>query len=65
MNLLGMNVDTDIIYSPFPLYHLASGILGVAPAFFRGMTVVIRKQFLAVKLIKECIKFNCTVRKLK
>jgi solute carrier family 27 fatty acid transporter 1/4 len=44
-----------------PLYHSASGMLGLGQALLSGTTVVIRKKFSASNFWSDCIKYNVTV----
>lgn len=52
----------DVLYSPMPLYHLASGILGAAQSLINGTSVVLRRKFSASNYWKDCVKYNATVR---
>ncbi|XP_053626712.2 long-chain fatty acid transport protein 4 isoform X4 [Cherax quadricarinatus] len=51
----------DVVYTPLPLYHLASGILGSGLSFISGMTVVIKRKFSVTAYWNDCIRHNCTV----
>lgn len=57
--------DDDIVYTPLPLYHLASGLLGSGQALMCGITVVIKRKFSVTAYWKDCVKYQCTVRKLE
>lgn len=56
--------DTDVIYSPLPLYHLASGILGSCQAALMNVTVILKPKFSVSKYWTDCIKYKVTVRSL-
>ncbi|XP_039261607.2 long-chain fatty acid transport protein 2-like [Styela clava] len=50
----------DIVYSPLPLYHVSSGIMGMLEVLSIGATVVVRKKFSASHFWEECRKYNAT-----
>lgn len=56
--------EDDIVYSPLPLYHLAAGLLGSGQALICGNTVVIKRKFSVTAYWKDCVKYQCTVRKV-
>ncbi|XP_069177314.1 long-chain fatty acid transport protein 4 isoform X4 [Procambarus clarkii] len=51
----------DVIYTPLPLYHLASGILGSGLAILDGIPVVIKRKFSVSAYWNDCNKYGCTV----
>ncbi|XP_023171133.2 long-chain fatty acid transport protein 1 isoform X2 [Drosophila hydei] len=53
--------DTDVFYTPLPLYHTAGGIMSMGQALLFGSTVVIRKKFSASGYFADCARFKCTV----
>ena len=57
--------DDDIVYSPLPLYHLAAGLLGSGQALCHGNTVVLKRKFSVSAYWKDCVKYNCTVRRIR
>lgn len=57
--------NSDRIYTPLPLYHTAGGIMAVGQSLLHGATTVIRKKFSASAYFSDCVKYNCTVRRLK
>lgn len=56
---------TDVIYDCLPLYHSAGNIVGVGQCLIYGLTVVLRKKFSASRFWEDCVKYNCTVGKLR
>jgi acyl-CoA synthetase (AMP-forming)/AMP-acid ligase II len=55
-------LETDVIYSPLPLYHMSAGVLVVGLALFNGCTTALARKFSASKYWTDCIKYDATVR---
>lgn len=55
----------DVYYTPLPLYHTAGGVMSMGQALLFGSTVVIRKKFSASGYFSDCVRYNCTVSKIK
>ncbi|XP_021967269.2 long-chain fatty acid transport protein 4 [Folsomia candida] len=53
--------NSDIVYTPLPLYHGSGTVLGSGPALLYGACQVIRKKFSASNFWSDCIKYNATV----
>ncbi|XP_067639296.1 long-chain fatty acid transport protein 4-like isoform X2 [Eurosta solidaginis] len=53
--------NTDIYYTPLPLYHTAGGIMSIGQSLLFGSTVAIRKKFSASGYFSDCIRYNCTI----
>ncbi|RXG72415.1 Long-chain fatty acid transport protein 4 [Armadillidium vulgare] len=52
--------ESDIIYCPLPLYHMAAGIQSACQALCAGVTVVLRPKFSATNYWKDCVKYKVT-----
>ncbi|KAL7640772.1 UNVERIFIED_CONTAM: hypothetical protein RMT77_009047 [Armadillidium vulgare] len=52
--------ESDILYCPLPLYHMAAGIQASGQALCAGVTVVLRPKFSASNYWKDCIKYKVT-----
>ncbi|KAB7497074.1 putative crotonobetaine/carnitine-CoA ligase [Armadillidium nasatum] len=53
--------ESDILYCPLPLYHMAAGIQASCQALCAGVTVVLRSKFSASNYWKDCIKYKVTL----
>jgi crotonobetaine/carnitine-CoA ligase len=51
----------DVLYSPFPLFHLDASILTVVPALVLGTTAAIGERFSASGFWEEVRRFGATV----
>ncbi|XP_020284862.1 long-chain fatty acid transport protein 4 [Pseudomyrmex gracilis] len=61
VHFLGILRNSDVVYTPLPLYHTAGGVMAVGQALLHGNTTVIRKKFSASLYFSDCIKYKCTV----
>ena len=52
--------DSDVLYTPLPLYHSAATMIGCGCLFQFGSSMVLRKKFSASRFSKDCKKFKCT-----
>ncbi|XP_023020391.2 fatty acid transport protein 1 isoform X2 [Leptinotarsa decemlineata] len=52
--------NSDIFYTPLPLYHTAGGCMTVGQMLLYGSTIVIRKKFSASGYFADCRKYKCT-----
>lgn len=52
--------ETDVIYTPLPLYHSAAGMLGTGGALYSTTTMVLRKKFSASNFTADCLKYKVT-----
>lgn len=59
--MLGLRSESDILYNPVPLYHMAGGIVGTCCALIKGIPSVLRVKFSVSAYWTDCIKYNCTV----
>ena len=60
-HMLGLRPDSDIMYNPIPLYHMAGGLVGTGCALVKGIPSVLRTKFSVSAYWTDCIKYNCTV----
>lgn len=60
-HMLGLRADSDIMYNPIPLYHMAGGMVGTGCALVKGIPSVLRTKFSVSAYWTDCIKYNCTV----
>lgn len=61
VHFLGILHNSDVVYTPLPLYHTAGGVMAMGQALLHGHTVVIRKKFSASSYFSDCMKYKCTV----
>jgi crotonobetaine/carnitine-CoA ligase len=54
-------VPTDVLYCPFPLFHLDASVLTVVPALVLGTTAAIAERFSASHFWDEIRAFGATV----
>lgn len=52
--------DKDRVYNCLPLYHSASGMLGVGAVIRSGACMILRKKFSARNFASDCVKYKCT-----
>ena len=52
---------SDILYSPLPLYHLATGVMGVGLTLLSGPSTIVRKKFSASNYFADCVRYHATV----
>ncbi|XP_034934353.1 long-chain fatty acid transport protein 4-like [Chelonus insularis] len=60
-HMLGLRADSDIMYNPIPLYHMAGGLVGTGCALVKGIPSVLRTKFSVSHYWTDCIKYNCTL----
>ncbi|XP_063983457.1 long-chain fatty acid transport protein 4-like isoform X2 [Diachasmimorpha longicaudata] len=60
-HMLGLRSDSDIMYNPIPLYHMAGGMVGTGCALVKGIPSVLRTKFSVSAYWTDCIKYNCTL----
>lgn len=53
--------ESDVMYNPLPMYHIAGGLFFLSTVLTLGGTMVIKKKFSASNFWKDAIKHNCTV----
>ena len=51
----------DVLYSPFPLFHVDASLLTVAPALIQGATVALGERFSVSRFWSEVRDFGATV----
>lgn len=61
IHYIGNMRDSDVYYTPLPLYHTAGGVMSVGQALLFGSTVVMRKKFSASQYFADCAAHKCTV----
>lgn len=61
IHYIGNMRDSDVYYTPLPLYHTAGGVMSVGQALLFGSTVVLRKKFSASQYFADCAAHKCTV----
>ena len=54
-------VETDVLYSPFPLFHIDATVLTVGPALVLGATAAIGERFSVSGFWPEVRQFGATV----
>ena len=57
--------ETDIVYSPLPLYHSVAGMIALAGTMRHGLTMVMREKFSASNYWPDCVRYNVTVSSLR
>ncbi|XP_043275860.1 long-chain fatty acid transport protein 4-like [Venturia canescens] len=60
-HMLGLRADSDIMYNPIPLYHMAGGLVGTGCALVKGIPSALRTKFSVSAYWTDCIKYNCTL----
>ncbi|XP_015592624.1 long-chain fatty acid transport protein 1 [Cephus cinctus] len=60
-HMLGLRANSDIMYNPLPLYHMAGGLVGTGCALVKGIPSILRTKFSVSAYWTDCIKYNCTV----
>ncbi|XP_066596387.1 long-chain fatty acid transport protein 4-like [Prorops nasuta] len=60
-HMLGLRRDSDVMYNPIPLYHMAGGLVGTGCALIKGIPSVLRTKFSVSAYWTDCIKYNCTL----
>ncbi|ELU00792.1 hypothetical protein CAPTEDRAFT_99118 [Capitella teleta] len=64
ISILGdsMGVEsTDVLYTPLPLYHTASGVIALGWVIRKGATLAVGKRFSASRFWEDCRKHNATM----
>jgi carnitine-CoA ligase len=58
----GWRIDpTDVLYNPFPLFHIDASVLTLAPAIVRGCTAALGVRFSASRFWDEVRELEATV----
>lgn len=60
-HMLGLRSESDSMYNPIPLYHMAGGMVGTGCALVKGIPSVLRTKFSVSAYWTDCIKYNCTL----
>ncbi|XP_074650848.1 long-chain fatty acid transport protein 2-like [Tubulanus polymorphus] len=53
--------ESDVLYSPLPLYHSAAIMLALGACIDSGCTLVLRRKFSASQFLDDCRKYDVTV----
>ncbi len=53
--------ESDVLYNPFPLFHIDASVLTLAPAIVRGCTAALGERFSASGFWSEVREFEATV----
>jgi len=56
--------DSDVVYSPMPLYHLATGGMATGLSILMGCTVVLKKKLSISQYWRDCVRHNVTVGRI-
>ena len=52
--------ETDVLYSPLPMYHTAAGLMVTGCAMGEGLSTVTRKKFSASQFWRDCSTHGVT-----
>jgi len=53
--------EADVLYNPFPLFHIDASVLTLAPAIVRGCTAALGERFSATRFWDEVRELEATV----
>ena len=53
--------EDDVLYNPFPLFHIDASVLTLAPAIVRGCTAALGERFSATRFWEEVDELGATV----